>query len=345
MEKCAHQPLWYQQAMNEQVHTDVANHPAIGIGFILLAMVSISVNDMLIKHLSGGYPLHQMVFIRSLIGISFSLFLVKFEGGWSILRTRTPMLHALRGILIVISNLMFFTALAVVPLAEVTALFFVAPLMITLLAIPVLGEKVTWLRLGAVVIGFIGVVIMIHPWESGDERKASMPILFLPVIAAFTYALNQVLTRKLGVASKASAMAVYIQGMFIVVSLGFFIFAGDGRFAEVSENESVRFLLRAWVWPQGADQYLFLGLGFNSAIIGYSLSQAYRMADAATVAPFEYAGLPLAVMWGWVIWGEFPGPMVWSGIALIVGAGLFVFLRERQKKRRLVSAKRIHRRY
>ncbi len=69
------------------------------------------------------------------------------------------------------------------------------------------------------------------------------------------------------------------------------------------------------------------------------------MADAATVAPFEYAGLPLAVMWGWVIWGEFPGLTVWSGIALIVGAGLFVFLRERQKKRRLVSAKRIHRRY
>lgn len=331
--------------MNNLVQPSIANRPAVGIGFILLAMVSISINDMLIKQLSGGYPLHQMVFIRSLIGIAFSLMLVKYEGGWSILRTRTPLLHALRGILIVISNLMFFTALAVVPLAEVTALFFVAPLMITLLAIPVLGEKVSWLRLGAIVVGFIGVIIMIHPWENAGERKFSMLILFLPVIAAFTYALNQVLTRKLGVASKASAMAVYIQGMFIIVSLVFFVFAGDGRFAEVSENESIRFLLRAWVWPQGTDQYLFIGLGFNSAIIGYSLSQAYRMADAAVVAPFEYAGLPLAVMWGWVIWGEFPGPTVWSGIALIVGAGLFVFLREQQKKRRLVRGRRIHHRY
>ena len=332
-------------SMSKPVQTDATNNPAIGIGFILLAMVSISVNDMLIKQLSGGYPLHQMVFIRSLIGVTFSLFLVKYEGGLSILRTQTPMLHALRGIMIVISNLMFFTALAVVPLAEVTALFFVAPLMITLLAIPVLGEKVSILRLGAIVVGFIGVIIMIHPWESADERKVSMLILFLPVIAAFTYALNQVLTRKLGVASKASAMAVYIQGMFIIVSLGFFIVAGDGRFAEVSENESIRFLLRAWVWPQGTDRYLFVGLGFNSAIIGYSLSQAYRMADASIVAPFEYAGLPLAVMWGWVIWGEFPGPLVWIGIALIVGAGLFVFLRERQKKRRVIGAKkRIHRR-
>ena len=331
--------------MNEQTHTQVANNPATAIGFILLAMASISVNDMLIKQLSGGYPLHQMVFTRSLIGICFSLVLVKFEGGWSILYTRTPLLHSLRGILIVISNLTFFTALAVVPLAEVTALFFVAPLMITLLAIPVLGEKVSRLRLSAVVVGLVGVIIMIAPWESGGERKVSMVVLLLPVIAAFTYASNQVLTRKLGAASKASAMAVYIQSMFIIVSLAFFVIAGDGRFAETSENESIRFLLRAWIWPQGTDQYLFLGLGLNSAIVAYSISQAYRMADAATVAPFEYVGLPLAVMWGWIIWGEFPDPMVWSGIVLIVGAGLFVFLRERLKRRRLIGTKRLHNRY
>ena len=286
------------------------NRPGAGIGFIVLAMLAISVNDMLIKHLSGGYPLHQMVFIRSAIGILVSLILVQVEGGFAILKTRRPFLHAARGLLIVTSNLSYFTALAVISLAEATALFFVAPLLITLLSIPLLGEKVGPLRLGAVAVGFAGVLVMLRPWESSAERAVSLVILLLPVVAALTYALNQLLTRKLGVDSKASAMAVYIQATFIVVSLGFFAFAGDGHYAAGTDNASLIFLLRAWVWPEGDDRWLFLGLGLNSAVIGYSISQAYRLADAATVAPFEYVGLPLAVFWGWMIWGELPGPSV-----------------------------------
>ena len=239
----------------------------------------------------------------------------------------------------------FFAALAVLPLAEATAVFFVAPLMITLLSIPILGEKVGPLRIGAVVVGLIGVVIMTRPWERGEARDVSVLIYMLPVIGALTYALNQVLTRKLGVVSKASAMAVYIQAGFIVVSLLFYFFAGDGRHAEGLENESLIFLLRAWIRPEGRDVWLYIWLGFNSAIVGYCLSQAYRMADAATVAPFEYVGLPLAIFWGWAVWGQLPGTIVMSGIALILGAGLFVFLRERQKKQYVVSKRRIHRRY
>ena len=316
-----------------------------GIAFILLGVLAISVNDMLIKFLSGGYPLHQMVFTRSAIAILFSLILVQIEGGWRILRTRTPGLHALRGLLIVIANMSFFAALAVLPLAEATAVFFVAPLMITLLSIPMLGEKVGPLRLGAVVVGLLGVVIMTRPWQSGAERTVSFVVYLLPVVAALAYALNQVLTRKLGVASRASAMAVYIQGMFLVVGLAFWAVAGDGRFAEGLSNESLIFLLRAWTWPEGRDIWLFIGLGLDSAIIGYCLSAAYRAADAAVIAPFEYVGLPLAIFWGWLIWGDLPGPVVMVGIALILGAGLFVFLRERQKKRYLVSNRRIHRRY
>ncbi|MBZ0122437.1 MAG: hypothetical protein K8F31_00945, partial [Roseovarius sp.] len=152
-------------------------------------------------------------------------------------------------------------------------------------------------------------------------------------------------TRMLGVRSRASAMAVYIQLAFILVSLGFWAVAGDGRFAAGVRNQSLVFLLRAWVWPAGGDVWLFVGLGLNSAIVGYCLAAAYRMADAATVAPFEYTGLPLAIFWGWAIWGELPGPVVLAGIALILGAGLFVFLRERRRQRPLVSGKRIHRRY
>ncbi len=320
------------------------SRPAVGIAFIVLGVAAISINDMLIKHLSGGYPLHQMIFVRSAIGLAFTLVLVQLEGGLSLLKTSRPWLHVLRGIMIVIANMSFFTALAVVPLADATALFFVAPLMITLLSIPLLGETVGPWRLGAVAIGFFGVVLMMQPWNSSLDVEGGRLVLFLPVIGAFGYAMMQVLTRKLGVSSKASALAAYIQITFLVVSLGFYLAAGDGRYADQFDNASMKFLLREWIWPDGSDLYLFCALGLCSAIVGYALSQAYRMANAATVAPFEYIGLPLAVIWGWVMFGEFPTPIVFAGIFLILGGGLVVFLREQQKQRRLATAAGLNKR-
>jgi len=320
------------------------NIAGLGILFVLIGVFCISINDLLIKQLSGGYPLHQIVFARSGIGILFSLVIVQYEGGLGILRTAQPWLHTLRGLLIVVANMTFFLALAVLPLADATALFFAAPLFITLLSIPMLGEKVGPLRLGAVAIGFGGVVIMQRPWADAGALEVSRIVLLLPVLSALTYALNQLLTRKLGVASKASAMAVYIQATFILVSLLFFVVAGDGRFADGATNRSVIFLLRAWVWPAEPDMWVFAGLGLNSAIIGYCLSQAYRLADAATVAPFEYIGLPLAVFWGFAVFGDLPVFEVWIGIALILASGLFVFLRERHKAR-LLAHTQIRRRH
>ncbi|MCV6586710.1 MAG: DMT family transporter [Marinibacterium sp.] len=316
------------------------NRAALGVAFILAGMLGISINDMLIKQLSGGYPLHQMVFTRSAIGIVFSLMLVQLEGGLSILYTRRPGLHLLRGGMVVVSNMAFFLALAVMPLADATAIFFVAPLFITLLSIPMLGEKVGPMRLGAVLVGFAGVIIMQRPWASADALGTSRLVLLLPVLAALTYAMMQLLTRKLGADTKASALAVYLQGMFIVVSLGFWAVAGDGRFAEGLENPSLLFLLRAWSWPEPQDWPYFIGLGLNSAVIGYCLSAAYRAADAATIAPFEYVGLPLAVFWGWLIWADLPDLEIWIGMALIVGAGLFVFIREQRKARRAAGPER-----
>lgn len=316
----------------------VMARPGAGILFILVGMFSISINDMLIKQLSGDYPLHQVVLTRSGIGIMFSLVMVQVEGGWSILKTDRPFLHIIRCLMVVISNMTYFVALAVLPLADATALFFAAPLFITLLSIPILREKVGPLRMGAVFVGFAGVIIMQRPWASADALTVSRVVLMLPILSALTYAMLQLLTRKLGAESKASALAVYIQAMFIVVSLGFAVIAGDGRFAEGSDNASIQFLFRAWTWPAADDWPWMIGLGLNSAVIGYCLSQAYRLSDAATIAPFEYVGLPLAVFWGWLIWADLPDWEVWTGMALIVGAGLFVFLRERQKARRVARA-------
>lgn len=321
------------------------NRPGLAIAFVLAGVLCISVNDLVIKQLSGDYPLHQSVFLRSGIGILFSLVFVQMEGGFSILTTRHPWLHLLRGVLIVVANMTYFAALAALPLADATALFFAAPLFITLLSIPILGEKVGPLRMSAVLIGFFGVVVMQRPWESSEALDVPRIVLLLPVIAALTYALNQLMTRRLGVEAKASAMAVYIQATFIAVSLGFFVVAGDGRYAQGLENESLLVLLRAWRWPSPEDWPYFIALGVNSAVIGYCLSQSYRLADAATVAPYEYVGLPLAVFWGWIVFAELPVVEVWIGMALILASGLFVFLREHHKARNVARAAKVKGRY
>ncbi|MBY6200049.1 DMT family transporter [Maritalea mobilis] len=315
---------------------DTANN-ARAILFILAGVFFISINDMLIKLLSGGYPLHQMVFVRSAIGICVSLVILRYEGGVAMLRTSTPGLHLVRALLIVIANMTFFAALAVMPLGAATALFFVAPLFITLLAIPVLGETVGKHRMTAILIGLLGVAVMMAPGvDWGGIPRLS---LLLPVAAAFCYAGMQVLTRKLGAKSAASAMAVYIQATFILVSVCFFVVAGDGRFAEGVESESLVFLLRAWVWPPVEDWWKFGLLGVLSAVVGYALSQAYRIGDAATVASYEYTGLPIAIFWGWIVFGEIPSLPMLAGTALIAGAGLYVFARERQRARPLSAAR------
>ncbi len=297
-----------------------------GIAFILVAVFCMSVNDMTIKILSGDYPLHQMVFVRSAIGICFSLAILQAEGGVRQLKTDRPGLHVLRGLLIVIANMAFFAALAALPLATATALFFVAPLLITLLSVPFLGETVGPRRMAAVIVGFLGVLVMQRPWaEPGEVGRL---VLVLPLVAALAYASMQVLTRRLRASALASVMAIYIQGMFLIVGALFWLVAGDGRFAEGLESESLIFLLRAWVWPTAEDWPLFLLIGLMSAVIGYSISEAYRSADAAAVAPFEYLALAMAIFWGWAVFGELPGPEVMAGIALVAGAGLYVFLRE-----------------
>ena len=315
----------------------------LAIGFIVLAMFCISLNDMLIKQLSDSYPLHQMVLVRSLIGIAFTFCILQFEGGIGILRTRQPGLHLVRGLLLVTANMSFFAGLAVIPLADATALFFVAPLFITVLSVPLLGETVGWRRFAAVIVGFVGVLVMLRPGGDAADGAGDRIALMLPIVGAFAYSCSQILTRRLGAASKASAMAIYIQATLIVVCSGFWLVAGDGRYAEGLESKSAIFLLRAWVWPSEEDWSLLIILGMTSGVIGYSLSQAYRSASAATVAPFEYIAMPMAIAWGWVVFGELPDMSGGIGIALIVGAGLYVFMRETHRARPIASGRRLRR--
>lgn len=319
------------------------DRPLVAIAILLLGMTAISVQDVLIKLLSGGYPLHQIVFARSSIAICVTLLLVQWEGGFRILRTATPGLHLVRGLLVVGANMTYFAALAVLPLAEATALFFVSPLLITVFAAFFLGESLGPRRLAAIAIGFVGVAMIALADDPQALGTSPTVVYLLPILAAVFYALMQVLTRRLGHSTKVSALAAYIQLTFIAISLAIGFSIGHGRLAEGVDNPSLVFLLRAWRLPEGDDWWLFIGIGALSAVIGYALSYAYKMASAGAVAPFEYVALPLAVIWGWLVWGELPTVVAAIGIAMIMAAGVYVFLRESARGRPLKNRRAFRR--
>ena len=302
----------------------------LGIFCMLGGMMFISVNDMLMKSLSGAYPLHQLIFLRSSVAIVFTVMLLKYEGGFKLLNTGRWALHATRAIFILIANSAFFAAIASLPLATATALYFVGPLFVTLLSIPVLGETVGPRRFAAIAVGFVGVLVMMVPQMSTQEGGYGW-IVVLPVIAAGFYACMSVLTRKLGQTSRASALALHMQLAFILISAIFYLVAGDGRFVTPDSNASVQFLLRAWVWPDSADWMPILGLGVLSAFIAYLMTQAYRLSHASVVAPFEYILLVFSLFWGWTIFGEWPSLSVFIGAGIVIGSGVYIFVREGQK--------------
>lgn len=145
------------------------------------------------------------------------------------------------------------------------------------------------------------------------------------------YACTQILTRKIGLADKASTTAMYVQVSFFLLATLFGLIAGDGNFSG-ADHPSVEFLLRAWRWPGADDALLMAACGVLVAAGGYLLSQAYRVAAASAIAPYEYSALALAVFWGIVIWGDWPDMGTAIGIVLIVGSGLLIFYREKIRK-------------
>jgi drug/metabolite transporter (DMT)-like permease len=294
-----------------------------GILCAIGASVAFSVNDMAIKALSGDYALHQVILFRSLIGITFLVTCVlPFQGGLAALATRRLGSHLMRASCVVASNLFYFLGLAALPLATTSAIFFVAPLLITALSVPFLGERVGPRRWAAVGMGLAGVLIMLRP-EGGVMAVAAV----LPLASALAYAFMHIMTRRLKATESAVAMTFYVQSLFIVVSAAMGLTFGDGRFADQSDP-SLAFLFRAWVWPPAGDWLVFLATGFGSAIGGLLIAQAYRLGEAGLIAPFEYVAMPLAIFWGLVIFGEWPLPLAWLGIALICGAGLYIGWRE-----------------
>jgi S-adenosylmethionine uptake transporter len=307
--------------------------PVKGVLCVVAGICVFSIQDVIIKSISGAYPVHEIVFVRSLVALAPLLVIAHLDGGLARLRTRRPWVHLLRGGAMLASYTTYYLAIAALPLALAVALFFVAPLMITALSHIVLGEKAHLRRWLAVAVGFAGVVIMTRPGDGAIE-----PAALFAILAALFYAASVILTRRLGTTENGPSLAFSATLVYLVANALLGLTVGDGALAH-STHPSLEFLLRAWAWPSGLDLALMAFCGLIAGFGFYFLSQAYRLAPAASIAPFEYVGLPLAALWGYLFWNQVPTATTVIGVVLIVGSGLYVLRRESVRGRRVAAGR------
>jgi drug/metabolite transporter (DMT)-like permease len=308
--------------------TDAPKSPKTGILLALGGGVTLSLNDLAIKALSGAYALHQVILIRAAIGMALVLGVIWVSRtGFRQLLTRRPGAHLFRVSIVMVSNITYFVGLSLLPLADAVATAFVAPLLVTLMSAVILGEQVGPRRWAAVGVGLIGVIVMTRPGEGVIQ-----PAAILVLISAFCYASSHMMTRRMRDTESAMTLNFFVQIGFIVVSTLFGLIAGDGHLAQ-APGSTWEFLFRPWIVPQTGDIWAFVATGIAVGVGGLMMSQAYRTTEAALVAPFEYIGMPMAILWGILFFGTWPDLTAWAGIALICGAGLYTLWRETVRRK------------
>lgn len=295
--------------------------PLAGILFLCLGTTLFPLQDVIIKSISGDYAVHEIVFFRGIFALPVVLLILHLDSGLGSLKLGSVPLQLFRAGSGFASYLVYYMALAALGMAETASITFSTPLFVTMMAVPFLGERIGWQRWTAVCVGLVGVVVTMRPGMGVFE-----PAGLLALMAAVTYAAAIIATRRLGNTTNGGTVTLFSTVFFILggAVLGI-AFAGHET---SSAHPSVSFLFHPWVWPQGRDWLLLMALGGISGLGFYALTQAYRLADASVVTPFEYTYLPWAVLWGWVFFGALPGAHTWIGLVLIIGAGLFVIYRE-----------------
>ena len=300
---------------------------ARGVALLVAGIAVFSVQDLILKLLSGAYPLHQAMVLRSLTALPLLLLLVHREGGIGTLLTPGTRAMILRGVVMFLAYTSYYLALAALPMATTVALYFSAPLFITILSVVILKETVGPRRWVALFAGFAGVLIMVRP--GGDLFDwASL----LPVIAGLTYAISMISARRLGSTETAPALAFWGNAVFLLAAIVMSAVLGSGAW-QSDAHPSLAFLLRGWVMPTAFDLMLMMACGVIAAIGLTLLTQAYRVAESSVVTPFEYTGLVWSVIYGWLFWRDWPVLTDWIGIAIITGAGLYILWRESRQTR------------
>lgn len=278
-----------------------------GIAWILVTTLLFVSMDSVAKHLSQSYPVPQVVWARFVFhALLLALFLGPRLRATAI--TRRPGLQFLRSGLLTVTTILFFSGLHYLPLADANALMQVGPLVVTALSMPLLAEHVGIRRWAGVAVGFAGALIIVRPGSDAMQAAA-----FLPLAAATTYGLYQIATRML---SRSDAP---LTTLFYTPAIGAAVMSLVVPFF--------------WTAPDIEGWALMVLVGLIGGVSHFTLIKAFTAAPAATVSPFGYTSLVWAVLFGLVIFGDFPDVWTIVGASIIAGSGLYILHREHVRKR------------
>jgi drug/metabolite transporter (DMT)-like permease len=267
---------------------------AVAFSFLIVIM------DALVKLAAEAHPVIMVVWARYVIHLLITPLLGMQGGIAALLATRRLGLHALRSVFMLGATGFFFTALKYIPLADAIAIGFIGPFVMVGLSVPILGERVrpgVWI---ACVVGFGGALLIIRP-GFGETNWAYL----LPLAAALSGSLYGVLTRRLGAGERPATSLFYaalVGGLATSVVVPF-----------------------EWQAPAPAGWLLLAGVGIVAAVAHLLLIQAYRHAPASLIAPLHYLDIVWGTGYGLLLWGDFPEPLTWAGVAVIIGSGLYVY--------------------
>lgn len=273
--------------------------------FMLAAVGLFALMDAGLKLLTAHYPPMQISAMRGGASLPFVLvWVLSTVSVRSLFRVRWP-LHLLRAVLGIMMMAPFVYALRTLPLSTAYTIFFIAPLLITALSVPILGERVGPRRWTAIVIGFLGVMVVLRPTGDGIGSLAGLAVL----LAALGYAVSAITVRVLARTDSSQAIVVWL-----LVSMT----VGAGLLA-----------LPQWVPIRSEDLWLIAGIGVAGALGQYTITEAFRRGEASLIAPLEYSALLWGVFLDFSLWNVLPDAMTWVGAAIIVLSGLYLLRRER----------------
>ena len=267
----------------------------------------------MVKWLGDSYGPFQMMLFRSTVALVPLYFLVRGAGGIRLFRSTRPLLQVFRIVTGFGSLLGFFYVFPRMPLVDAYAISYAAPLFMVALAVPILGEAVGWRRWSAVAVGFAGVLVMLEPWNISVHWLSLVVLL-----ATFCYSLSTVLTRLISRHDHDAATIFWFCLFASAVSL-------IGAIPE-------------WKWPTLADWFWLCSLGVIGGVGQILVTRALRLAPTSVLAPFDYSSIVLAMLYGYLWFKEQPSPMVWYGLPLVIGSGLYILNRERVRARELSVA-------
>jgi drug/metabolite transporter (DMT)-like permease len=293
----------------------------------LFAVAVASIQDAIVKHVSGSYPVTETIIVRCLV--SSPLLAIMLLRNFNLAALRTPHLPLilLRSIILCSAYFAFVLSLAAMPMANAVAIYFTMPFFVAGLSAPVLHERVPIYRWIAIVIGFSGVLMTVRPGAATFE-----PAALLSLYSALGYAIGQMIGRKLSRNVDPLVISNWQNAVYLAVAvLVAIIVHALGLHGET--HRSLAFLTRPFAWPTARDGIALCLLGALAAFAMVSFVRAYQAAPANFVAPFEYSAMIWAVGFGYFLFGDIPDGWTRLGICIVVLAGLFMLYMDARRLR------------